>query len=94
MDMEKAIWNVERLLSDKYVSGSSIQLKQLFDILMACGVGYTANREDKKSANHGPFDINNHEALMTVLTDRETIRELVRRWYYRRENKDFDCKED
>lgn len=92
--MEKAIWNVERLLSDKYVSGSSIQLKQLFDILMACGVGYTANREDKKSANHGPFDINNHEALMTVLTDRETIRELVRRWYYRRENKDFDCKED
>ena len=94
MDMEKAIWNVERLLSDKYVSGSSIQLKQLFDVLMACGVGYTANREDKKSANHGPFDINNHEALMTVLTDRETIRELVRRWYYRRENKDFDCKED
>ena len=83
MNIEEAKANIERLLSDKYGSGSINQLKQLFDVLMACGVGYTANR-----------DIRNHEALMTVLSDRETIRELVRRWYYRRENKDFDCKED
>ena len=94
MNLEQAKWNIERLLSDKYGSGSINQLKQLFDVLMACGVGYTANREDKKSANHGPFDIHNHEALMTVLSDRETIRELVRRWYYRVENKDFEFKED
>tara|TARA_Y100001951_G_C11258331_1_gene250863 strand:+ start:342 stop:626 length:285 start_codon:yes stop_codon:yes gene_type:complete len=94
MNLEQAKWNIERLLSDKYGSGSINQLKQLFDVLMACGVGYTANREDKKSANHGPFDIRNHEALMTVLSDRETIRELVRRWYYRVENKDFEFKED
>lgn len=94
MNIEEAKANIERLLSDKYGSGSINQLKQLFDVLMACGVGYTANREDKKSANHGPFDIRNHEALMTVLSDRETLRELVRRWYYRRENKDFDCMED
>tara|TARA_R100001086_G_scaffold44436_3_gene19710 strand:+ start:14133 stop:14417 length:285 start_codon:yes stop_codon:yes gene_type:complete len=94
MNIEKAKANVERLLSDKYGSGSINAMKQLFDVLTKCGVGYTANREDRKSANHGPFDIHNHEALMTVLTDRETIRELVRRWYYRHENKDFDCKED
>ena len=94
MDMEKAIWNVERLLSDKYGSGSINAMKELFSVLMKCGVGYTPNRDDMKSANSGPFDINNHEALMTVLTDRDTIREMVRRWYYRHENKDFDCKED
>ena len=94
MNIKEAKANIERLLSDKYGSGSINQLKQLFDVLMACGVGYTANREDKKSANHGPFDIRNHEALMTVLSDRETIRELVRRWYYRVENKDFEFKED
>ena len=94
MNIEDAKANVERLLSDKYGSGSINQLKQLFDVLMACGVGYTANREDKKSANYGPFDMGNHEALMVVLSDRETIREFVRRWYYRVENKDFDFKED
>ena len=94
MNIEDAKANVERLLSDKYGSGSINQMKQLFDVLMACGVGYTPNRVDKKSANHGPFDLGNHEALMTVLTDRDTIREMVRRWYYRHENKEFDCKED
>jgi len=94
MDIEQAKWNVERLLSDKYGSGSIDAMKELFSVLMKCGVGYTANREDKKSANHGPFDIYNHEALMVVLSDRETLREMVRRWYYRHENKDFDCKED
>ena len=94
MEIEAAKKNVERLLSDKYGSGSINAMKELFSVLMKCGVGYTPNRDDKKSANHGPFDLNNHEALMTVLTDRETIRELVRRWYYRHENKEFDCKED
>jgi len=94
MNIEEAKANVERLLSDKYGSGSVNAMKELFSVLMRCGVGYTANREDKKSANHGPFDIRNHEALMTVLSDRETIRELVRRWYYRVETKEFDCKEE
>lgn len=94
MDLETAKQTIERLLSDKYGSGSINQLKVLFDTLMACGVGYTPDREDRKSANHGPFDLGNHEALMVVLSDRETIREFVRRWYYRHENKDFDRKEE
>lgn len=94
MDLETAKQTIERLLSDKYGSGSINQLKELFGVLMACGVGYTPDREDKKSANFGCFDTGNHEALMVVLTDRETIREFVRRWYYRAENKDFDFKED
>lgn len=94
MNLETAKQTIERLLSDKYGSGSINQLKVLFDTLMACGVGYTPDREDKKSANHGPFDMGNHEALMVVLSDRETIREFVRRWYYRVENKDFEFKEE
>ena len=94
IDLETAKHRIEHLLSDKYGSGSINQLKSLFDVLMACGVGYTLGREDKKSANHGPFDLGNHEALMVVLSDRETIREFVRRWYYRVENKDFEFKED
>lgn len=94
MEMEAAKKNIEWLLSDKYGSGSINALKELFGCLMTLGVGYTPNREDLKSANSGVLDMGNHESLMTVLSDRETIRELVRRWYYRHENKEFDCKED
>lgn len=94
MEIETAKENIERLLSDKYGSGSIDALKELFGCLMTLGVGYTPNREDMKSANSGVLDLGNHESLMTILTDRDTIREMVRRWYYRHENKEFDFKED
>lgn len=94
MEIETAKKNIEQLLSDKYGSGSIDALKELFGCLMTLGVGYTPNREDMKSANSGVLDLGNHESLMTILTDRDTIREMVRRWYYRHENKEFDFKED
>jgi hypothetical protein len=94
MEIETAKKNIEQLLSDKYGSGSIDALKELFGCLMTLGVGYTPNREDMKSANSGVLDLGNHESLMTILTDRDTIREMVRRWYYRHENKEFDYKED
>ena len=81
--LEDARNNILRLLQDPYGSGSRDAVKNLFQALVQCGVGYTGGREDGKSSNFGCLDLGNHEALMTVLTDRNTIRELVRQFYYK-----------
>lgn len=89
MNKNEAVRRIKRILQDPYGSGSIDAVKALFTALMHCGVGYTGNRQDKKSANHGCLDIGNHEALMTVLTDRNTIRELVRQFYYRFDEEEY-----
>lgn len=71
-----------RLLQDPYGSGSIDAVKNLFRNLMHCGVGYTENRTDGKSSNFGCLDTGNHESLMVVLSDRATLREMVRMFYY------------
>jgi len=80
--LEDARNNIMRLLQDPYGSGSIDAVKNLFRNLMHCGVGLTEDREDLKSANYGCLDTGNHESLMVVLSHRETIREMVRMFYY------------
>lgn len=80
--LEDARNNIMRLLQDPYGSGSIDAVKNLFRNLMHCGVGLTTDREDKKSANYGCLDTGNHESLMVVLSHRETLREMVRMFYY------------
>ena len=83
MNTNEAVRRIKEMLQDPYGSGSIDAVKALFQALMHCGVGFTDNRKDRKSANFGCLDLGNHEALMTVLTDRNTIRELVRQFYYK-----------
>ena len=83
MNTNEAVRRIKEMLQDPYGSGSIDAVKALFQALMHCGVGYTENRTDRKSSNFGCLDLGNHEALMTVLTDRHTIRELVRQFYYK-----------
>ena len=82
MNTNDAVRRIKGMLQDPYGSGSIDAVKALFKSLMHCGVGYTKNRKDGKSSNFGCLDLGNHEALMTVLTDRKIIRELVRQFYY------------
>ena len=82
MNKNAAVRRIREMLQDPYGSGSIDAVKALFKSLMHCGVGYTENRKDGKSSNFGCLDLGNHEALMTVLTDRKVIRELVRQFYY------------
>jgi hypothetical protein len=80
--LEDARNNIMRLLQDPYGSGSIDAVKNLFQALVQCGVGYTEGREDGKSSNFGCLDLGNHESLMVVLSDRATLREMVRMFYY------------
>ncbi len=80
--LEDARNNIMRLLQDPYGSGSIDAVKNLFRNLMHCGVGYTGNRADGKSSNFGCLDLGNHESLMVVLSHTETLREMVRMFYY------------
>jgi len=83
MNKNEAVKRIKDMLQDPYGSGSIDAVKNLFQALMHCGVGFTDNRKDRKSSNFGCLDLGNHEALMTVLTDRNIIRELVRQFYYK-----------
>ena len=82
MNKNAAVRKIKGMLQDPYGSGSIDAVKALFNALMHCGVGYTENRTDGKSSNFGCLDLGNHESLMVVLSDRATLREMVRMFYY------------